>query len=166
MQKILLIAILLSTSSVFGQQKIDSHSIEVFVRKLVEDSVIIPGCRFDQEPLTISLPKVTDDLFKTRVRTKSDSTLLDDFRASIPIIEAEYLSLEKFRFNVKQLGLKLKRNHDVYTRMSLPFFNPTRDIALVQISDVCPGLCGGGRVLIYVKKDGQWTHRMSKGWLH
>lgn len=63
------------------------------------------------------------------------------------------------------LGFDLYNKTNWYS-FSVPVFNKAKNIVIISIYDLCPGLCGNGELLIFTKMDNRWDRCRQKFWLH
>jgi len=57
-------------------------------------------------------------------------------------------------------------NTDRWYVFSIPLFSLDSTKALITIRDLCKGLCGTGRTLLYQKKEGKWSSSAIEMWYH
>jgi hypothetical protein len=70
-----------------------------------------------------------------------------------------------FSWDNSKLGFDLK-NKDHWYALTVPMVSKDGTKAVMMIRDLCTGLCGGGWMLLLVKKDGKWTSERGASWYH
>lgn len=70
-----------------------------------------------------------------------------------------------FKWNNERLGFNLKNRKNWYS-FSVPLFSRDGKKAVVKVSSLCPGLCGTGNTLLYIKKKGKWVCSEGPPWWH
>ena len=74
-------------------------------------------------------------------------------------------NLEKFQWNNENLEFNLSNNKNWYS-FSVPLFSKDRNKAVMMIRNLCSGLCGGGKTILFTKKNGEWTSEIGMVWYH
>ena len=79
------------------------------------------------------------------------------------------LSQEKqssgFKWDVSRLGFS-KTNHNNWYCFSVPLFSVDKRRAVMMVRRLCPGLCGVGWQLLFIKKNNRWTSSTGGWWIH
>jgi hypothetical protein len=70
-----------------------------------------------------------------------------------------------FRWDSKRLGFSKKPTDNEY-HISVPLFSEDKSKVILKIEDICPGLCGSGYTVMYIKRNGQWISEKGPSWLH
>jgi hypothetical protein len=70
-----------------------------------------------------------------------------------------------FKWDNSKLKLDIKKRAYWYA-FSVPLFSKDRSKVVVMIEELCPGLCGTGRTLLYMKKNNEWKCKTGDQWLH
>ena len=73
--------------------------------------------------------------------------------------------LADFKWNVKRLGFNVNNDSNWYA-FSVPLFSTDRKKAIMMIENLCPGLCGTGSTIMFIKKKDKWTSNQGKFWIH
>ena len=73
--------------------------------------------------------------------------------------------LKNFMWNPSKLGFSNSNNDNWYI-FSVPLFSKDRNKAVMMIRDLCPGLCGGGRTVVFIKEGSTWESYSNFGWIH
>jgi len=117
-------------------------------KKFLEDELIIKK----EEPVKtvtvngIVMPTEIKMNMFTRCLTKKDiDTML--------IQNAIYKNV---RWDNSRLGFDLHNDKNYYS-FSIPVFSTDRTKAIIQIKDLCPGLCGISKTVLFKKENGAWT---------
>ena len=74
-------------------------------------------------------------------------------------------NLKTFKWNNSELGFNLSNKNNWYS-FSVPLFSEDRTKAVIMIRDLCSGLCGGGKTILFTKKNEKWTSNIGMIWLH
>ncbi len=73
--------------------------------------------------------------------------------------------LKAFKWNNNGLGFDLSNKNKRYS-FSVPLFSKDKTRAVMMIRDLCSGLCGGGKTILFTKKNEKWTSNIGMIWLH
>ena len=73
--------------------------------------------------------------------------------------------LSAFKWDRKKLDFSKTPTYEYYN-ISVPLFSKDRNIAILMIEQLCPGLCGMGYTVIYKRKNNTWTYENSGTWYH
>ncbi|MGC4104700.1 hypothetical protein [Ferruginibacter sp.] len=73
--------------------------------------------------------------------------------------------LAAFRWDNSRLKFNTANNNNWYC-FSIPLFSKDRKKAVMMIRDLCPGLCGTGSTLLFIKENGKWTSETGDWWVH
>jgi hypothetical protein len=73
--------------------------------------------------------------------------------------------LKQFRWDNTRLGFELLNRENWYC-FSIPLFSKDRKKVVMMIRDLCPGLCGSGRTIVFTNENNKWTSHSGGGWLH
>jgi hypothetical protein len=80
-------------------------------------------------------------------------------------IKRQSKRLDSFEWDVKRLGFN-EDNTNNYYRISLPYFSKDKTRVLILVRDLCPGLCGGGKELLFINKGDVWEKQVIGSWIH
>lgn len=88
----------------------------------------------------------------------------------LPKADVKYmLSQEKqwtgFKWDISRLGFS-KTNHNNWYCFSVPLFSVDKRKAVMMVRRLCPGLCGVGWQLLFIKKNNRWTSSTGGQWIH
>jgi len=83
----------------------------------------------------------------------------------IEFIEVQHQRFENFQWDTKSLGFN-QETTDYWNKLSLPYFSVDKQKVLIQMRGLCSGLCGGGEILLFEKKDNQWKKATLTIWYH
>jgi len=73
--------------------------------------------------------------------------------------------LKDFVWDVDRLNFDTS-NHKNWYSFSIPLFSKDHKIALFTIQDLCSGLCGNGRTIIFKHENKKWKYRTLEYWIH
>lgn len=74
-------------------------------------------------------------------------------------------SLKSFKWNIDRLGFDSSNKENWYS-FSVPLFSKDQRKAIMMIKDLCPGLCGSGKTILFTKKNEKWTSNTGMIWFH
>lgn len=69
------------------------------------------------------------------------------------------------RWDNSRLGFDLSNDKNYYS-FSVPVFSADRTKAIIQIKDLCPGLCGISQTVLFKKEKGTWTSEVGAAAYH
>ncbi len=95
----------------------------------------------------------------------SENLLADLTKQDISEMIKQKEKLKSFKWNNNQLGFDLSNKNNWYS-FSVPLFSEDKSKAIIMIRDLCPGLCGGGKTILFIKKNEKWTSNTGMIWLH
>lgn len=102
-----------------------------------------------------SMPVICNPFELPKVLTKADIKYM--------------LSQEKqwsgFKWDISRLGFS-KTNHNNWYCFSVPLFSVDKRKAVIMVRRLCPGLCGVGWQLLFIKKNNRWTSSTGSQWIH
>jgi hypothetical protein len=108
-----------------------------------------------------SIPSVTSYIILEAANlpnclTKSDvQTMID-----------ERIAHKNFKWNNERLGFNPFNKKKWYS-FSVPVFSNNKTKVLLKIEDLCPGLCGWGKVVLFTKqKNVRWKTDEGANWIH
>ncbi|WP_298511331.1 hypothetical protein [uncultured Kordia sp.] len=91
---------------------------------------------------------------------------LDKFtEEDISEIKQQKSKLDDFQWDNSKLGFN-QENKDNWYVFSIPLFSKDRTKAVMMIRDLCPGLCGNGKTIVFTKTKGKWISSIGNFWLH
>ncbi|WP_179320907.1 hypothetical protein [Winogradskyella helgolandensis] len=108
--------------------------------------------------------KITDSINWT-VELNSKNLLSDLTKQDISGMIKQKEKLKVFKWNNNQLGFNLSNKNNWYS-FSVPLFSEDKSKAVMMIRDLCSGLCGGGKTILFTKKNEKWTSNTGMIWLH
>jgi hypothetical protein len=86
-------------------------------------------------------------------------------RSDIKFMMAQKGEWTNFKWDNDRLGFD-KANKKNYYAFSVPLFSKDRKKAVIKIESLCPGLCGTGNLVAYIKKNGKWKGSTGLPWIH
>jgi hypothetical protein len=83
----------------------------------------------------------------------------------LPFIRLQQKRYSSFQWNLNRLKFNLNNRTNWYS-FSLPCFSKDKTKVIVTIRDYCPGLCGGGKTIVFTKTPSGWKSHMGPFWIH
>jgi len=74
-------------------------------------------------------------------------------------------NLKSFQWDNSKLGFNLSNKENWYS-FSIPLFSKDKNKAVMKIRDLCSGLCGNGRTILFVKENNNWNSSIKETWFH
>lgn len=74
-------------------------------------------------------------------------------------------ALSTFKWDNTRLHFNLANNKNWYC-FSIPLFSKDRNKAVMMIRSLCPGLCGTGYTVLFIKEKNKWTSQTGPQWIH
>ncbi len=108
--------------------------------------------------------KITDSLNWT-YELNSENLLSELTKQDISEMIKQKEKLKAFKWNNSELGFNLSNKNNWYS-FSVPLFSEDKTKAVMMIRDLCPGLCGGGKTILFTKKNEKWISNTGIIWLH
>lgn len=121
----------------------------------------------DEKPKPFGIYLKYDSIFsvKDSIYYKNQSNLIINFKLNKNRVnhQLNYISDEEL-YRLREIGksdfweeFEKKYGNRCIESFSLPFFNKEKTICIVQNSMSCGPLDGGGKTIIYKKKNGKWV---------
>ena len=107
---------------------------------------------------------MTDSINWT-VELNSKNLLSDLTKQDISGMIKQKEKLKAFKWNNNQLGFNLTNKSNWYS-FSVPLFSEDKTKAVMMIRDLCSGLCGSGKTILFTKKNEKWTSNTGMIWFH
>ena len=84
--------------------------------------------------------------------------------------DIEYMLLQKqklssFKWDNSRLHFNPNNDKNWYC-FSIPLFSKDSRKAVMMIRNLCPGLCGAGRTVLFIKEHNIWTSQTGRQWMH
>jgi hypothetical protein len=73
--------------------------------------------------------------------------------------------LSNFTWNNSRLGFSPTNDKNWYC-FSRPLFSKNRNKVVMFIRNLCPGLCGTGRTVVFTKQNNKWISQTVGQWIH
>ncbi|MBK8087618.1 MAG: hypothetical protein IPK31_06560 [Chitinophagaceae bacterium] len=73
--------------------------------------------------------------------------------------------LPTFKWNNSRLGFDMANNKNWYC-FSIPLFSKDKKKVVMMVRDLCQGLCGTGRTILFVKENSKWVSQTGGQWIH
>ncbi|MEO9952994.1 hypothetical protein [Nonlabens sp.] len=70
-----------------------------------------------------------------------------------------------FSWDNDRLGFNVS-NKNYWYKISVPVFSKDKSKVFIKISELCPGLCGSGKTILFIKENNQWRSATGLNWLH
>jgi hypothetical protein len=70
-----------------------------------------------------------------------------------------------FKWDNSKLCFNPDKNEFWYA-FSIPLFSKDRTKAIMMIKDLCQGLCGDGRTILFKKQNNKWISQVGNQWVH
>ena len=86
-------------------------------------------------------------------------------KADITSMLEQKESLATFRWSNSRLGFSQTNDKNWYC-FSIPIFSLDKNKVVMMISSLCPGLCGTGSTVLFVKEKDKWVAKTSEQWVH
>ncbi|AXG70544.1 hypothetical protein KORDIASMS9_02784 [Kordia sp. SMS9] len=91
---------------------------------------------------------------------------LDDItEEDIAAMKQQKKELINFKWDNSKLGFNQSNKKNWYA-FSIPLFSKDKTKVVMMIKDLCSGLCGGGKTILFTKKDHTWTSTIGSFWYH
>lgn len=124
----------------------------------------------DSESFKLLLTKLESSKQKTdslnfRLDWNSLTLLSDLTKEDILGMISQKEDLKPFKWNNARLGFNLSNKSDWYS-FSVPLFSKDKKKAVMMIRNLCSGLCGEGKTVLFIKKNGKWTSSYGMQWIH
>jgi hypothetical protein len=78
---------------------------------------------------------------------------------------SQKLKLSTFKWDNSRLNFNPNNNKNWYCFL-LPLFSKDRRKAVMMIRNLCPGLCGTGRTVLFTKQHSKWISQTVGQWIH
>lgn len=181
MKKIFLFSCLILSIYVNGQNFNEEKIIYDFLRKIIVEQKLDlnHGLRFELE--TSASINEEDVIFLNSLLLdgKSINEGKDIFKDTLYFqpaqkgltktdIDSMLLQKEKFKnfkWNNSLLGFNIKNKKNIYS-FSLPLFSADKAKVIMMIRNNCPGLCGGGQTILFIKENKTWISKTLGFWYH
>ncbi|MBL4642668.1 MAG: hypothetical protein JKY44_03650 [Flavobacteriaceae bacterium] len=182
---ILILLLILTISCVKSEKKniTSNEDIYEFMKVVIKEQNLNLSYGISIKPESdFDITKSDNENFKSlktnldSVEQKSDSlnwsvnlnslTLLSNLsKEDISEMISQKESSKTFEWNNARLGFNLSNKNNWYS-FSVPLFSKDKNKAVMMIRNLCPGLCGEGKTILFIKKDGKWTSNLGMQWLH
>jgi hypothetical protein len=86
-------------------------------------------------------------------------------QADIAYMLKQKESPEAFTWDKSRLGFKGTDTTNWYS-FSRPLFSKDGREVVIQVESLCPGLCGTGELLMFIKEGDKWTSHRGPIWVH
>ncbi len=86
-------------------------------------------------------------------------------KADIKSMLEQKESLATFRWNNSRLGFSQTNDKNWYC-FSIPIFSQDKNKVVMMIRSLCPGLCGTGSTVLFVKEKDKWVAKTGEQWIH
>ena len=73
--------------------------------------------------------------------------------------------LSKFTWDNSRLGFNISNNKNWYC-FSIPLFSRDKKNVVMMIRELCPGLCGTARTMVFTKENKKWVSATGGQWIH
>lgn len=70
-----------------------------------------------------------------------------------------------FKWNTSRLGFTTD-NSEFWYVFSIPLFSRDRTKVIMMIRNLCPGLCGNGKTVLFKKENNKWVSKSIGLWMH
>lgn len=74
-------------------------------------------------------------------------------------------NIKYFQWDNSRLGFNATNNENFYS-FSIPLFSKDKNKAVMMIKNLCQGLCGSGKTIIFTKNNNKWTSSYGRIWYH
>lgn len=96
----------------------------------------------------------------------NSKTLLSDLtKEDISEMISQKERLKTFQWNNSGLGFNISNKKRWYS-FSVPLFSKDKSKAVMMIKELCPGLCGTGKTILFEKQNGIWNSKTERSWFH
>ena len=122
-----------------------------------------------------SLMTYLTDTIKKKQTTKADNFTFSTFTSftankcltmqDINFMLKQKNALTNFKWDSKQFNFNKDNNKNWYT-FSVPLFSKDKNKVVIQIGNLCSGLCGTGWTVLFTKENGKWNSWTGEKWIH
>jgi hypothetical protein len=86
-------------------------------------------------------------------------------KSDIAYMLSQKQNLSTFKWDNSRLSFNSDNKKNWYA-FSIPLFSKDRRKVVMMIRNLCPGLCGTGWTVLFIKEDNRWTSQSGAHWIH
>lgn len=163
-------------------QDTSNQYIYDFMEIVISDLKLDTKYGLDAEPETSCNLSDDDETYlqsllieKSKTKTEVDSGFMMGIiafqlpkcltQADIDEMLSQKKSVRGFIWDNSRLGFNTSNKKNWYS-FSKPLFSKDRKKAVMMIRELCPGLCGTGKTVLFRKENNKWISYESGMWLH